>query len=83
MASAEPFTPIKIRVAAALCNGDEVALIHRAKNGRDQYTLPGGNGAVPPGPARRTRRSHRTARRSPGPPAAPGRHRLPLALTRR
>ncbi|OLZ68972.1 hypothetical protein AV521_19575 [Streptomyces sp. IMTB 2501] len=47
MASAEPFTRIKIRVAAALFNGDEMALIHRAKNGQDQYTLPGGN--VEPG----------------------------------
>jgi 8-oxo-dGTP pyrophosphatase MutT (NUDIX family) len=45
--SAEPFTRIKIRVAAALFNGDEIALIHRIKNGQDQYTLPGGN--VEPG----------------------------------
>ncbi|MBT2369291.1 NUDIX hydrolase [Streptomyces sp. ISL-10] len=38
---------MKIRVAAALFNGDEIALIHRTKNGQDQYTLPGGN--VEPG----------------------------------
>ncbi|MEU1202685.1 NUDIX hydrolase [Streptomyces sp. NPDC005813] len=38
-----PFSRIKIRVAAALFHGDEVALIHRVKNGQDQYTLPGGN----------------------------------------
>ncbi|MEX2981271.1 NUDIX hydrolase [Streptomyces sp. C36] len=43
MTSDEPFTRVKIRVAAALFNGDEIALIHRTKNGRDQYTLPGGN----------------------------------------
>ncbi|MDI3405587.1 NUDIX domain-containing protein [Streptomyces cavernicola] len=43
MSSAEPFTRIKIRVAAALFNGDEAALIHRTKDGQDQYTLPGGN----------------------------------------
>ncbi|MFF5407271.1 NUDIX hydrolase [Streptomyces misionensis] len=47
MTSAEPFTRIKIRVAAALFNGDDIALIHRVRNGRDQYTLPGGN--VEPG----------------------------------
>ncbi|MFI2367890.1 NUDIX hydrolase [Streptomyces sp. NPDC018833] len=47
MTSAEPFTRIKIRVAAALFNDDEIALIHRTKNGQDQYTLPGGN--VEPG----------------------------------
>ncbi|MEU0008685.1 NUDIX hydrolase [Streptomyces sp. NPDC006314] len=47
MTYAEPFAHIKIRVAAALFNGDEIALIHRTKNGRDQYTLPGGN--VEPG----------------------------------
>ncbi|MGW6687621.1 NUDIX hydrolase [Streptomyces sp. NPDC054961] len=47
MTSAEPFTRIKIRVAAALFNGDEIALIRRTKNGQDQYTLPGGN--VEPG----------------------------------
>ncbi|UFR07072.1 NUDIX hydrolase [Streptomyces sp. Go40/10] len=47
MTSAEPFTRIKIRVAAALFNGELVALIHRTKNGQDQYTLPGGN--VEPG----------------------------------
>lgn len=47
MTSAEPFTHIKIRVAAALFNGDEIALIRRTKNGQDQYTLPGGN--VEPG----------------------------------
>ncbi|MER6075761.1 NUDIX hydrolase [Streptomyces sp. NPDC001817] len=47
MTSAEPFTRIKIRVAAALFNGEEIALIHRAKDGQDQYTLPGGN--VEPG----------------------------------
>lgn len=41
--SSEPFTRIKIRVAAAVFNGDEVALIHRTKDGQDQYTLPGGN----------------------------------------
>ncbi|MFC8068126.1 NUDIX hydrolase [Streptomyces sp. NPDC057293] len=43
MTFTEPFDRIKIRVAAALFNGDEIALIHRTKNGRDQYTLPGGN----------------------------------------
>ncbi|MEU8034672.1 NUDIX hydrolase [Streptomyces sp. NPDC049099] len=47
MTSAEPFTRIKIRVAAALFNGEKIALIHRTKNGREQYTLPGGN--VEPG----------------------------------
>ncbi|GAA3131945.1 NUDIX domain-containing protein [Streptomyces echinatus] len=47
MSAAEPFTRIKIRVAAALFHGDEIALIHRSRNGRDQYTLPGGN--VEPG----------------------------------
>ncbi|WP_308010995.1 NUDIX hydrolase [Streptomyces sp. AC495_CC817] len=47
MTFAEPFDRIKIRVAAALFNGDEIALIHRTKNGQDQYTLPGGN--VEPG----------------------------------
>ncbi|ALO13614.1 Putative NTP pyrophosphohydrolase [Streptomyces venezuelae] len=47
MTSAEPFTRIKIRVAAALFNGEEIALIHRIKDGQDQYTLPGGN--VEPG----------------------------------
>lgn len=47
MTSAEPFTRIKIRVAAALFNGDEIALICRTKNGQDQYPLPGGN--VEPG----------------------------------
>ncbi|MEU1789180.1 NUDIX hydrolase [Streptomyces sparsogenes] len=47
MNSAVPFTRIKIRVAAALFNGAEIALIHRIKNGQDQYTLPGGN--VEPG----------------------------------
>ncbi|MEU7488615.1 NUDIX hydrolase [Streptomyces sp. NPDC042319] len=49
MTSAESFVQIKIRVAAAVFHGDEVALIHRLKNGRDQYTLPGGN--VEPGEA--------------------------------
>lgn len=43
MTEAEPFSHIKIRVAAAIFHGDEIALIHRCKNGRDQYTLPGGN----------------------------------------
>ena len=47
MTSGEPFTRIKIRVAAALFDGDEIALIHRTRNGQDQYTLPGGN--VEPG----------------------------------
>ena len=47
MTSAEPFARIKIRVAAALFNGEEIALIHRVKDGQDQYTLPGGN--VEPG----------------------------------
>ncbi|MFF7356203.1 NUDIX hydrolase [Streptomyces filipinensis] len=42
-----PFGRIKIRVAAALFSGDEIALIHRTRNGQDQYTLPGGN--VEPG----------------------------------
>jgi ADP-ribose pyrophosphatase YjhB (NUDIX family) len=41
--SAEPFTRIKFRVAGALFNGEEIALIHRNKDGQDQYTLPGGN----------------------------------------
>ncbi|MFE6153621.1 NUDIX hydrolase [Streptomyces sp. NPDC057889] len=43
MTDSSAFSRIKIRVAAALFCGDEVALIHRTKNGRDQYTLPGGN----------------------------------------
>ncbi|MGW2207055.1 NUDIX domain-containing protein [Streptomyces sp. NPDC001774] len=42
-----PFHRIKIRVAALILNGDEVALIKRVKNGAEQYTLPGGN--VEPG----------------------------------
>ena len=45
--SGQPFSRIKIRVAAALFEGDEIALIHRVRKGRDQYTLPGGN--VEPG----------------------------------
>ncbi|MGW0121726.1 NUDIX hydrolase [Streptomyces sp. NPDC003327] len=47
MTAAQPFTRIKMRVAAALFNGEEIALIHRTKDGQDQYTLPGGN--VEPG----------------------------------
>ncbi|MFI9808606.1 NUDIX hydrolase [Streptomyces sp. NPDC052301] len=43
MTPAEPFARIKIRVAAALFDGDEVALIHRTRSGQDHYTLPGGN----------------------------------------
>ncbi|NGO77748.1 NUDIX hydrolase [Streptomyces sp. YC504] len=43
MTEPEQFSRIKIRVAAALFHNDQVALIHRSKNGRDQYTLPGGN----------------------------------------
>ncbi|MFF0428507.1 NUDIX hydrolase [Streptomyces sp. NPDC004520] len=42
-----PFHRIKIRVAALIDNGDEVALIKRSKNGTEQYTVPGGN--VDPG----------------------------------
>ncbi|MGW6569695.1 NUDIX domain-containing protein [Streptomyces sp. NPDC054975] len=42
-----PFHRIKIRVAALIFNGDEVALIKRVKNGTEQYTVPGGN--VDPG----------------------------------
>ncbi|MEV6833934.1 NUDIX hydrolase [Streptomyces sp. NPDC051133] len=41
--SAEAFARIKIRVAAALFDGDEIALIHRTRNGQDHFTLPGGN----------------------------------------
>ncbi|MET7408651.1 NUDIX hydrolase [Streptomyces parvulus] len=47
MTYAQPFDRIKIRVAAAVFDGDEIGLIHRNKEGRDQYTLPGGN--VEPG----------------------------------
>ncbi|MEV6332226.1 NUDIX hydrolase [Streptomyces sp. NPDC051909] len=42
-----PFHRIKIRVAALISNGDEIALIKRVKNGTEQYTVPGGN--VDPG----------------------------------
>lgn len=42
-----PFTTIKIRTAAAVICDHQIALIHRAKDGVDQYTLPGGN--VEPG----------------------------------
>ncbi|MGW6569258.1 NUDIX hydrolase [Streptomyces sp. NPDC054975] len=42
-----PFHRIKIRVAALIFNGDEIALIKRVKNGTEQYTVPGGN--VDPG----------------------------------
>ncbi|MEU6622058.1 NUDIX hydrolase [Streptomyces litmocidini] len=38
-----PFHRIKVRVAALVFNGGEVALIKRLKNGMEQYTLPGGN----------------------------------------
>lgn len=42
-----PFHRIKIRVAALIANGDDIALIKRVKNGTEQYTVPGGN--VDPG----------------------------------
>ncbi|MFC8765965.1 NUDIX domain-containing protein [Streptomyces sp. NPDC057193] len=42
-----PFHRIKIRVAALIFSGDEIALIKRVKNGTEQYTVPGGN--VDPG----------------------------------
>lgn len=41
------FTTVKIRVAGAVICDQHVALIHRAHDGADQYTLPGGN--VEPG----------------------------------
>ncbi|WP_186316252.1 NUDIX hydrolase [Catellatospora sichuanensis] len=38
-----PFEKIKLRTAAAVFCEGHVALIHREKDGIDQYTLPGGN----------------------------------------
>ncbi|MDI1463347.1 NUDIX hydrolase [Catellatospora sp. KI3] len=38
-----PFEKIKLRTAAAVFCEGYVALIHREKDGIDQYTLPGGN----------------------------------------
>jgi 8-oxo-dGTP diphosphatase len=37
------FEIMRIRVAAIVQCEDEVALIHRKKNGEDSYTVPGGN----------------------------------------
>lgn len=47
MSTETPFHRIKIRTAAVVFNGDDIALIRRVKDGVEQYTLPGGN--VEPG----------------------------------
>jgi 8-oxo-dGTP diphosphatase len=38
-----PFTTVKIRVAAAVTNSHDLALIRRVRDGVAQHTLPGGN----------------------------------------